>query len=159
MSAGAIFAIGCTALALSALVWFWLTRDRRSDDELGPLIFCEQVHVKVRRRTYGQYNFMSGWMSLLVYRDAIAVRSRLPRWSQVLVGGGFTLDIAICKVRVEQISRVLSMPGRGEEYVVVEGRDRRGRLELGFRPRHSTAEELRVELIRAGVGAAGSQAP
>jgi len=158
MSSGDVIAL-TSGLGICGVVgWLWSTRDRRSDAELGAVIFSDDVHVKARRRPgdrFGSFHTPSGWVRLFVRENTIAIRwLGAPRWLGALLLMDYTLDGADCEVGVAEVrdNLALSRAERtGAEYVILRGWDSRGWLELAMRSRITSVEDLKRELVRAGV--------
>ena len=151
---GALFAVVFGLAFLVMLGWLWLTRESRLESELGPVIFSDEVRVKFRRRPSDPFSFVTrtmGWPRLRVHEDTIAIRCPgVPLWLASVMMMNYTLEAADCEMDVRSIRRWHPLAGPLDKYVVLRTRDRRGWLELGFKPRTATLESLEQELVRAG---------
>jgi hypothetical protein len=162
VSGSSLFAIAWAVSLGCALFWVWASRNRRSEKDLGPAVFSDDVHVKLRRRPDARYGFIStpsGLVRLTVHRDAIAVRCvGVPRWLGSVAGMNYTFDAATCAVAITRVGRRFGSPELGDEYVLLSTTDGRGFLEIGFKPRRATVQSLEQELIRAGARSADESA-
>jgi|SRR5579862_201327 len=153
--AGTAFGIVCGVGLVASFVWLWWNRDRRTESELGPVVFSEEVRVKFRRGSKRPYSFVTrtfGWPRLLVHNGTIAIRAPgVPEWLGATMMMNYTLDAADCEIDVARIYRSHPLVPTRDEYVVLRTTDNRGWLEIGLRPRRVSLEDLQHELIGAGV--------
>ena len=163
ISGGQLFVIFWGVTALGILGWFWRGRDRRPQRELGPLVFSAEVGVRFRQGRHQSYSFVTshfGWPRLLVHEDnTIEISCPDTRWMGWAKLINDTYDAADCEMDVARIYRWNPLIPVRDEYLVLRTTDQRGSLEVGFRPRTVTLDDLRQELIRAGVRPVNEQAP
>jgi len=163
ISGGQLFAIFWGLAVLVTLGWFWRGRDRRPKRELGPVVFSAEVGVRFRRGPSDSYSFVTrhfGWPRVLVHEDTtIQIKCPDTRWMGWMNLINDTYDAADCEMDVDRIYRWHPFVAVKDEYVVLRTTDQRGFLEVGFRPKTVTLDDLQQELVRAGVHPVNELAP
>jgi hypothetical protein len=162
ISGGQLFLIVWVVAAVCILGSFWRGRDRRPKRELGPVVFSAEVGVRFRRGPNDSYSFVTrhfGWPRLLVHEDTVEINCPDTRWMGWANLINDTYDAADCEMDVARIYRYHPVVPVKDEYVVLRTTDQRGFLEVGFRPRTATLDDLQQELIRAGVRPVNELAP
>ena len=168
MSANGLIAIVMGAVVLGGAAWVWFTRGRAPEPEVGPVVFSDDVWVRVvRGRPYGIVR-----VRLLVGQEVIATRSRglahrlgkLMDMDYTLRASDFEVGVAPVTGRVKAAAqasvRSSGYPVEWDTAVVLRGPDGRGWLELEFfRSRTATREDVQRALIRAGARPADELVP
>jgi hypothetical protein len=159
VTANGVIAILIVASACGSFAWLWFTRDRTAEVEVGPVVFSDDVWVRVLRgRPYGIVR-----ARLLVGSGVIATRARgLPHWLARLMRMDYTLLASEFEVGLAPVSRRVRLASRAsvrssrypvewDNAVVLSGADGRGWLELElFRSRTARREDVQQALIGAG---------
>lgn len=119
--------------------------------------------MRFRRSRTGSYSFVTrhfGWPRLLVHEDnSIEINCPDTRWLGWAKLINDTYDASDCEMDVARIYRWNPVVPVKDDYVVLRTTDQRGFLEVGFRPRTATLDDLEQELIRAGVRRVNEPAP
>lgn len=158
MSLGLVVGVATALVFAGAIVFQLWSADLSADPDPESADFDADVHVLLRRSgstssRYTPAKTPSGYLRMRIYGSRIAIRCLgMPRWFAAISGLDLTLDGLDCDVTTSKISRRLSLPGTGDDYVVLAGHDRRrGEVEAAFRPRDGDIERLRNALVDAGV--------
>lgn len=161
LGGGQFFLILWGVLVICILGSVWRGRDRRPRFDLGPVVFSTEVAVKFRRGSHDPWSFVTrhfGWPRVLVHEDTIEIRCPDTRWLGWANLMNQTYDAADCEIDVASIWRWHPLVPVRDDCIVLRTTDRRGFLEVGLRPRTTTLDDLRQELIRAGARPLGELA-